>query len=137
MRASYICFFYENQKWNKKGLETNRLVLSLHISNNWVEVSFHFLTIVVLKTLLIYLTTQIYLKIKRRKKVEYNKIHARYSKWKLKGKIMKMAEEIDKIFKKLHHQNGPHRAEKKNLNLLLCKVFDNILCIVLTPNSKT
>lgn len=24
-----------------------------------------------------------------------------------------MAEEIDKIFKKLHHQNGPHRAEKK------------------------
>lgn len=50
---------------------------------------------------------------------------------------MKMAEEIDKIFKKLHHQNGPHRAEKKKLNLLLCKVFDNILCIVLTHNSKT
>lgn len=30
---------------------------------------------------------------------------------------MKMAEEIDKIFKKLHHQNGPHRAEKKTTQL--------------------
>lgn len=30
---------------------------------------------------------------------------------------MKMAEEIDKIFKKLHYQNGPHRAEKKKPQL--------------------
>lgn len=82
----YLFFFMKIKNETRKVLKQIAFNL-VYIS----QISFHFLTIVVLKTVLIYLTTQIYLE---KKKVEYNKIHARYSKWKLNGKIMKMAEEI-------------------------------------------